>query len=172
MDFSRQSLLSPPVLVLGLGNILLGDDGVGPALLKRVRDKYDTVPEVECIDGGTQGMALIGYLAERSTLVLLDALSTGKAPGEVTVLGKDEILTLGSSRATTAHEGNAGELLTVAHLLGELPEHVFLIGVEPERLRTELGLSASVAAALPAASACACQIIDCATAELLAKSSA
>lgn len=151
--------------------MLLGDDGVGPALLSKVGERYSRVQDVECVDGGTQGLALLGYLAERTTLVLLDAYSSGKAPGEVTVLNKSELLAPGAQRATTAHEGNAGELLAVAQLVGELPEQVFLVGVEPERVRTELGLSPSVKAALPAAGACACQIIEQALRELVGPSS-
>jgi hydrogenase maturation protease len=171
MDIFHQSAPPPPVLVLGVGNMLLGDDGVGPALLSKVGERYSRVQDVECVDGGTQGLALLGYLAERTTLVLLDAYSSGKAPGEVTVLNKSELLAPGAQRATTAHEGNAGELLAVAQLVGELPEQVFLVGVEPERVRTELGLSPSVKAALPAAGACACQIIEQALRELVGPSS-
>jgi len=149
-----------PVLVLGLGNVLLGDDGVGPVLLDRVRESFSGVEEVECLDGGTQGLALLGRLAGRKTLVLLDAFSAGKAPGEVSVLAKSELLGVGTLRSTTAHEGNAGELLAAANLLGELPEQVFLVGLQPERLRTEFGLSPGVAAAIPAAVERACEIVE------------
>jgi hydrogenase maturation protease len=171
MEIFHQSAPPPPVLVLGVGNMLLGDDGVGPALLRRVSERYGRVRDVECVDGGTQGLALLGYLAERTTLVVLDAYSSGTAPGEVTVLNKSELLSASARRASTAHEGNVGELLAVAHLVGELPEQVFLVGVEPERVRTELGLSANVEAALPAACACACQIIEQAMRELAGPSS-
>ncbi len=171
MEIFHQSAPPPPVLVLGVGNMLLGDDGVGPALLRRVNERYGRVRDVECVDGGTQGLALLGYLAERTTLVLLDAFSSGKAPGEITVLNKSELLAPGARRATTAHEGNVGELLAVAQLVGELPEQVFLVGVEPERVRTELGLSVRVEAALPAACACACGIIEQAICELAGPSS-
>jgi hydrogenase maturation protease len=138
-------------LVLGLGNILLGDDGVGPALLQEVHALYTGDPAVECIDGGTQGMALLGYLAGREALIILDAFASGKNAGDVSVLEGPELLACGVARSTTAHEGNAGELLAAAQLLDELPQRVFLIGVEPERVRTELGLSPRVASALPAA---------------------
>ena len=160
METRDPSSLAPPVLVLGLGNVLLGDDGAGPTLLEQIRETYSGVAEVECIDGGTQGLALLGYLANREALVILDAFSTGKAPGEVSVLNKSEILAFRASRATTAHEGNAGELLAVAELLGDLPNRVFLVGIEPERLRTELGLSSSVAAALPTALLRAGEIVE------------
>jgi hydrogenase maturation protease len=148
------------VLVLGVGNVLLGDDGLGPVLVRQVQGMYRGVAEVECLDGGTQGLALLGYLAGREVLVVLDAFSAGKTPGEVSVLEGSEILACGPPRSTTAHEGNAGELLAAAQLLGELPERVFLVGVEPERLRTELGLSKSVVAALPAAFGRTCAILE------------
>lgn len=160
MDTSRQTSTPAPVLILGLGNILLGDDGVGPALLERMHELYSGIAEVECMDGGTQGLALLGHLAERKALVLLDAFSAGKSPGEILVLSKSDILTTGGARSTTAHEGNAGELLAVAHLIGELPEQVFLVGVEPERLRTEIGLSSAVTAALPSATVRAREIVE------------
>ena len=171
MEIFHQSAPPPPVLVLGVGNMLLGDDGVGPALLKKVGERYTRVREVECVDGGTQGLALLGYLADRTTLVVLDAYASGKAPGEVTVLNRSEVIASRARQATTAHEGNVGELLAVAQLVGELPEQVFLIGVEPERVRTELGLSAKVEAALPAAYACSCGIIEQAISELAGPSS-
>ena len=107
----------PPVLVLGLGNILLGDDGVGPALLREVQGLYAGVPAVECIDGGTQGMALLGYVAGREALIILDAFAGGRNAGAVSVLEGAEVLGCGVTRSTTAHEGNAGELLAAAQLL-------------------------------------------------------
>jgi hydrogenase maturation protease len=152
-----------------LGNILLGDDGVGLALLAQVRELYSDVSAVECMDGGTQGLALLGHLSGRKALVLLDAFSEGRAPGEISVLAKTEILCVRNTQGTTSHEGNAGELLAAAQLIGDLPEQVFLIGVEPERLRTEIGLSPTVNAALPMALRCSHEIVDRALAGIGAK---
>ena len=147
-------------LVLGLGNVLLGDDGVGPALVREIQTKYANENRVECIDGGTQGLALLGYLEGREAVIILDAFASGKTPGEISVLEGPEVLGYGVSRSTTAHEGNAGELLSAAHLLGSMPERVFLVGVEPERVRTELGLSESVAQSLPAAFERTCAVVE------------
>lgn len=165
MAFGSDQLV-PPVLVLGVGNILLGDDGVGPALLREVQALYEGVPEVECIDGGTQGMVLLSYLAGRQALIILDAFASGNDPGCVSVLEGPEVLSCGFARSTTAHEGNAGELLAAAQLLDELPARVFLIGIEPERVRTELGLSECVASKLPSALVRTCGVVERALAEL------
>jgi hydrogenase maturation protease len=168
MAFGTDQLV-PPVLVLGLGNVLLGDDGVGPALLQKVCALYAGAPGVECIDGGTQGMALLGYLAGREAVIILDAYAGGQTAGAVSVLEGPEVLGCGVTRSTTAHEGNAGELLAVAHLLGELPKNIFLIGIEPERVRTELGLSEPVAKALPAALVRTCGVVERVLAEVRAE---
>ena len=150
----------PPVLILGLGNLLLSDDGVGPAILAELRRTYGNDDGcVEFLDGGTQGLNLLGCLGGRQALIILDALQLGKGPGTVSVLRSHEAQELPARRSTTAHEGNAGELLAAAALLGELPQQVFVVGVEPERLSTGLGLSEPVQAAVPQAAARAQQLI-------------
>lgn len=141
----------PPVLVLGLGNILLGDDGVGPALVEEVGRLYKDVPGVECVDGGTQGLALLDFFSRREAVVVLDAFASQQGAGTVSVLEGDEVMNVRGPRSTTAHEGNAGELLAAAALVDVLPERLFLVGIEPEILRIHLGLSDSVKEALPLA---------------------
>lgn len=149
-----------PVLVLGVGNILLGDDGVGPRLVRELQGLYAGVEAVEFVDGGTQGLALLGYFAGRQSIVILDAFAGGAKAGEISILDRAALLEYRAIHSTTAHEGNAAELLATAHLLDELPQRVFLVGIEPERVQTELCLSESVAKALPAAFARACEIVE------------
>lgn len=142
-----------PILVLGLGNMLLSDDGVGPALLVQLADSESRWKgQVEFLDGGTQGLALLGHLSGRRALIIVDALKTGAAPGTVHRLTLPELREISPGRAKSGHESNAGELLAAAQLLDELPDQLFVIGVEPEQLTTGIGLSPSVQKALPAAS--------------------
>jgi hydrogenase maturation protease len=143
------SLNPPPILVLGLGNVLLQDDGAGPTLLNLLATSHGPNDLIEFVDGGTQGLALLGYLSDRQAVLLLDAVALGEKPGSVHVREDVEVLNLGSSRARTAHEGNAGELLRAAALLGDLPDRVVLVGVEPKNIRTGFGLSPVVQASLP-----------------------
>ncbi len=139
-----------PILVLGLGNTLLTDDGVGPALVEQFAESEDHWNgQVEFVDGGTQGLALLGQLAGRRALIILDALTTGAAPGTIHRLTLPELRRVTPIRGASAHEGNAGELLNAAQLLDELPDRLFVVGVEPQEIRTGFGLSSPVQDALP-----------------------
>lgn len=158
VESNRQAIA--PILVLGLGNVLLGDDGVGPRLVRELQSLYASEREVECLDGGTQGLALLGYFNRRRSLIILDARADGHKAGEVTVLDRASLCACTAPHSTTAHEGNAAELLASAQLLGELPDRVYLVGIEPERIQTELGLSESVTKSLPFAFVRACEIVE------------
>jgi len=136
-----------PLLVIGIGNPLLSDDGVGLQLLEKIENRIDN-ELVEFIDGGTQGIALLGRLENRQAIIFLDAVSLDAKPGTVHYLSKDEVLSI-DNKQTTAHEGNATQILKTALLTGDLPENIFVIGIEPEKLKTEIGLSETVSNALP-----------------------
>ena len=138
-----------PILVLGIGNSLLADDGVGLELLERLRPEYAGDARIDFVDGGTQGMMLVGTLEHRRALLLLDAVERGAQPGQVHVVRETQ--RLACPRGFGAHGGNASELLAAAQLVGVLPQRVDLVGVEPAELRTHVGLSAAVRRALPAA---------------------
>jgi hydrogenase maturation protease len=134
------------VLVLAVGNTLLSDDGVGPLLLGALQGRQNTWRDlVEFIDGGTQGLALLPYISDRTALVILDAVALGDKPGTIHELTGDQVADLRTRRAATAHEGNAGDLLATARLLGDCPEKVYVVGIEPDTIRTGLGVSEAVA---------------------------
>lgn len=150
-----------PLLLLGLGNPLLGDDGVGLRLLEALRSDVSAWGgRVEAVDGGTQGMALLGYLERRRAVVLLDAVALGAPPGTVHVLEGDTLLAACTPGGQSAHEMGAGELLRAAAMIGSLPERIALVGVEPANVATGVGLSATVEAALAEARRQAVAVID------------
>ncbi len=146
------------LLVLGLGNVLLQDDGFGIVLLRLLEQDYAEDERVECVDGGTQGLALLGRLSGRDALLILDAYQLGEAAGTLRV--SLDPLSVQARRGLGAHEGNASELLAAAALTGVLPEKVRLIGVEPAELSTGIGLSAPVQSCLAEAQALACEHVD------------
>ena len=146
-----------PTLVLGLGNLLLEDDGAGLRLLEELRRDPRHGEEIEFVDGGSQGLALLGYFDGRARVLVLDAVQLGAPPGTVHVLGASD---LRAAHAATAHESGALELLELARLLGEVPENVVVLGIEPEVMRTGIGLSEAVEAALPEALSLARMALD------------
>jgi len=148
-----------PVLVLGLGNVLLCDDGVGPVLVEELARSRREDSSIEFLDGGTQGLNPLGALAGRAGLLILDAYRSGQPPGSLTVLRSPGYEQLATRKSGSAHEGNAGELLLVASLTGDLPQRVCILGVEPERIEPHVGLSDRVEAALPRALELAQQLI-------------
>jgi len=154
---------SVELLVLGLGNPLLGDDGAGLLLLSELeRQATEWGGRVEFLDGGTQGLMLLDRVAGRPALLILDAVSLGAPPGTVHVLRDKEALGLDSHHSRTVHEGNAAELLAAALLLGECPARVSVVGIEPARVRTGIGVSEPVRAALePALDAARGIIVEC-----------
>ena len=138
-----------PILVLALGNVLLGDDGCGQHILAELRRwAPGWGAAVELVDGGTQGLTLLGVVAARRAVVLLDAFRLGAAPGTVHRLRGQELSAAVAGRGLTAHEGNAGELLRAAALLGELPAETVVVGIEPARLETGVDLSPEVRGAV------------------------
>ena len=149
--------VEPAILALGVGNQLLSDDGVGLVLLQELSRRG--LPGVECVDGGTQGLMLLGQLAGRSAVILLDAIRLGAPPGTVHSIPDLDLLSMAAG-GPTSHEANAGDLLRAAALTGDLPEHVFVIGIEPDRLSTGIGLSEKVEAAVPAAVEKAIAVIE------------
>jgi len=166
-DGSVAQRRTAPVLVLGLGNTLLGDDGFGPTVVADLAKRYDYVDDlVEFLDGGTQGLDLLGRIADRQALLVLDAVSTGLAPGSVSVLKGQDVLRFATGRSPTAQEGNAGELLATAAFLGELPERCCIVGVEPKCVKRGAGLSDDVHRSLKPALEKAQNILDRLLAEL------
>lgn len=138
------------LLVLGLGNRLLGDDAIGPIAVERLEQRHAWRPGVRWRDGGTLGLSLLPEIEEAQALVVVDAARFGAAPGTVRIFeGPDMDAQLGG-RQHSAHELALGDLLGAAALGGRLPPRRALVAVQP--LSTALGLEPTpvVAAALPA----------------------
>jgi len=149
-----------PILVLGLGNQLLGDDGAGLRMLELLAEEFPPDDAVEFLDGGTQGLALTGYLADREAILVLDAMALGEPAGTVHVLSGEELWRIRTPHGGTAHEGNALELFATARMLDYRWSEVAAIGIEPRNIRTGIGLSAGVESALDEALRKARKILD------------
>lgn len=135
----------PAALILGLGNILVEDEGVGIACIEYLQQNYQFPDEVELLDGGTSGMALLDDLRHRKKLIVIDAVRTGNPPGTRVILKGDEVPAFFRNKISP-HQLALSDVLAVLTLSGDKTEDISVIGVEPVSLKTRIGLSERVTA--------------------------
>ncbi len=143
------------LVVVGVGNVLLGDDAAGVRVVEGLealagRDPHALPPETRLVDGGTLGTDLLPVIDGASGVVLVDAVRLGGAAGSVSVLHEDEIDALGGL-ADGGSTGAVGELVATARFLGRLTGPLSLVGIEVAEVEPGLGLSGAVDRALPVA---------------------
>lgn len=138
-----------PLLVLGLGNVLCGDDGVGPAVIAELLRRYSPPVGVRVDDGGTLGLSLLPLLTEAERVLLVDAVQTGEEPGTLVRLDGDDVAPAVRSRLSV-HQVGVADLLDGLRLCGHWPRRLALVGVVPATLDLRLGRSPAVERALPA----------------------
>lgn len=134
------------ILVLGLGNILLGDEGLGVRVIERLLEQYDFPEGVRVMDGGTLGLDLLPYLEDASRLLVVDAVQARKAPGALIRLVRDEIPVFLDASKVSPHQEGLQDLLAVAALKDYLPDEVVFWGAQIATLGVGLELSPAVAA--------------------------
>lgn len=151
-SYDDDSWTSPRVLVLGLGNPLLADDGAGLELLARVEAAGPWPSNVRLVDGGTWGMSLLPDVLDAERLLVLDAVRTGREPGAV-VRGEDDAVPRWYARPASPHQVDLHEVLAAADLLGGMPSRLVVVGIEPALTdELHLGVTPEVAGALDTAS--------------------
>ena len=146
---STGSDMAPTVLVLGIGNTVMSDDGVGVKVVQSLQNGYRFPENVELVDGGTLGLDLLPKLEGISHLIMVDAVETGKKPGSlVRLTGED--LPIALETKISPHQMGLKDLLAVARLLGHVPREMVLIGVQPGSIEMDTELTPEVAAQLQA----------------------
>ncbi|MGB5062699.1 MAG: HyaD/HybD family hydrogenase maturation endopeptidase [Candidatus Competibacter sp.] len=141
------------IVVLGLGNILLRDEGVGVRVVEALAARYVLPAVVEVVDGGTVGMDLLDTLAGCDHLLVCDAVQTGAPPASVVKLADAEVPALFQTRFSP-HQLGLAEVLATLILMEEAPAALTLIGVVPIDLELGVELSPDVAAAVERAVEC------------------
>lgn len=132
------------ILVLGLGNLLLSDEGVGVRIVQALGASHDLPDEVDVLDGGTSGMDLLDAVADRDCLIVADAVNADGPAGRLIRLENADIRQLFETRFSP-HQLGLSDLLANLRLIDKAPRRVIVIGVVPENL--SLGLDLSPAAA-------------------------
>jgi len=131
-------------LILGVGNLLMSDEGVGVHVIQKLVADYQLPEEVQVLDGGTLGMDLLYYLEGTENLLLIDAVQARKEPGTLVRLEGDEVPAFMSIKISP-HQLGVPDMLAAAKLKGNCyPERIVLWGVQPELMKIGLDLSPTV----------------------------
>jgi len=140
------------VLVLGLGNTLLGDDGIGVHVVRQLASDQDTPPGLHAVDGGTLGFRLLATLTQAGAVVIVDAAEFGEPSGTVRLFDQHSLADrVSRGGRMSAHEAGLLDLLTLARLERWSPTRLALLGIQPDRIDWGEQLSEPVATALPLA---------------------
>ena len=134
-------------LILGVGNLLLSDEGIGIHAVKKLLETERLPEDVEIIDGGTAGLNLLYYLEGVDRLVIIDAVETGGPPGTMVRLAGDKIPAYMALKVSP-HEITLPDFLAAAKLRDLYPREVGVWGMQPESLEVGIDLSPSLAAKL------------------------
>lgn len=148
-------------VILGIGNTILSDEGVGVRAMEALVERYRLPEGVTAIDGGTSSMELIEDLSDLDLLVVLDTIVAGKPPGTVIRLAGDDV-PMFFRKKLSPHQISLADVLASLEFLGHLPKEVCVIGVQPESLELGMELTPVVAATLP-------ELVELAVAEFSAR---
>jgi hydrogenase maturation protease len=141
----------PAVTVFGLGNILMGDDGLGSYVIKVLEARYEFPSDVDVLDAGTPGLELSTILEDSGALIIVDTVRAEGDAGTVKIYRREEILRHPPAQRITPHDPGLKETLLVLELQGETPPEVLVVGVVPESVEYGVGLTDAVREAVPAA---------------------
>jgi len=148
MPYASADTSTPPrTVILGIGNWLLGDEGVGIHLVDALKEHLAGYANITLADGGTSPDAML-LLDDIDRLIVLDAISGGYKPGTVYRFAGDDIEQM-KSPGISLHEWSAADSLSAKSLIGKLPRETVVIGIEPERVDWGTDLSDTVESKLP-----------------------
>ena len=138
---------TPPVTILGVGNVILKDEGFGVRVVEYLDKNYEFAENVQLIDGGTLGIELTKFITGTKKLLILDSINSGGEKGKIFKFENDEVLAHFEDKLS-AHEVGVKDVLALLQVTGKAPEKVVVIGAEPYDLGAGVGLSKEMFALL------------------------
>lgn len=131
------------LLIMGIGNVLLMDEGIGVHAIEELGRRYVFSDDAELLDGGTSGIELLRYIQENEDIIIIDAIRSGHPPGTVLRVEGEDVPALFHTRISP-HQIGLSDLLAASMLSGCTPRHLVLFGIEPKLMDTGLELSCEV----------------------------
>lgn len=133
--------MKKPTVVLGLGNPLMADEGIGVCLIERLAGLGDEYPDVEFVDAGTGGLSVLHDMEGRRRVIVVDCAFMGESPGTIRRFAPDEVGSTKVLAHRSLHEADLMRVIAMARQLGQAPEQIVIFGIEPERVQPGQGLS-------------------------------
>ena len=121
---------SSKIAVLGIGNLIMQDEGVGIHVIRKLENEYTFQPEIELIDGGTSGSELYGFFEDNDKMIIVDAVNFDEEPGFIGSIEKDDILKRLNTKMSM-HNLGLTDVLSHVKLLDIEPSEIFLVGIQP-----------------------------------------
>jgi len=138
----------PPIRIVGIGNVLMGDDGLGPYAVEILTSRYEFPDHVEVVDGGTPGLDFLPYVSHAGAVIILDTVASDAEPGTLKIYRDGEIIGSAPPPRLTPHQPGLREALMAAKLTDSSPQEMVLLGVVPSTLDQGTRLSDPVQAAV------------------------
>jgi hydrogenase maturation protease len=138
------------IVVIGLGNPLMSDEGIGVHVIRKLSEHQDKFPSVEFIDAGTGGINILHLIANRKKAVIIDCAKMGKKPGTIKQFEPADVKTAKKMTHFSLHEADILRIIDLSKLLGECPEQIAIFGIEPESLKLGQKLSQTLAGKMDA----------------------
>ena len=137
-----------PIRIVGIGNVLMGDDGLGPYVVQILESRYEFPDHVEIVDGGTPGLDFLPYLSHAGAVIILDTVSSKGEPGTLKTYRDGEIIGSAPPPRLTPHQPGLREALMATELTDTSPGEMVLFGVIPSTLDQGTVLSEPVQASV------------------------
>lgn len=125
---------APNILLLGIGNLLWADEGFGVRVVEYLQKHYRFPENVRVMDGGTQGVYLVEHVQAAEVLIVFDAVDYGLPPATLKRIENEDVPNFLGAKKMSLHQTGFQEVLAMAQMLGDYPDHLLLIGVQPEEL--------------------------------------
>jgi hydrogenase maturation protease len=129
------------VVVIGLGNILLSDEGIGVHLVRRLSQKQEEFPFVDFLDAGSAGMSLLHLIANRKKAVIIDSAKMDAKPGTIRQFTPEQVESVKKLSNFSLHEADILQVIKLSKQLGEYPGEIIFFGIQPESVSPGRNLS-------------------------------
>jgi hydrogenase maturation protease len=129
------------IIVLGLGNPLMSDEGIGCRIIECLLAQAEKFPSVDFVDAGTGGLSVLHLIANRKKAIIIDCAYMEMEPGAIKKFRPDEVKTIKKLAHLSLHETDIIKVINLAKMLGQYPKQLVIFGIEPHTIESQPALS-------------------------------